>query len=125
MTKKYAIMYIQIGMSPIDANIGKVFLSKTGKTLTYEGRELQSLKGNGYKTNYFNTETGVEYWISNPRKDGNDSLYHCTIHVDEDIRAEYWTTVRGMPERKNQESFKSRGKHRVGRQDLKNKVGNH
>lgn len=118
-------MYIQIGMSPIDANIGKVFLSKTGKTLTYEGRELQSLKGNGYKTNYFNTETGVEYWISNPRKDGNDSLYHCTIHVDEDIRAEYWTTVRGMPERKNQESFKSRGKHRVGRQDLKNKVGNH
>ena len=37
-------MYIQIGMSPIDANIGKVFLSKTGKTLTYESGELQSLK---------------------------------------------------------------------------------
>ena len=47
------------------------------------------------------------------------------IHVDEDIRKEYWTNIRNMPEKANQESFKSRGKHRVGRKDLKNKVGNH
>lgn len=112
------------GLASLDAWIGKVELSKTRKTLKYDGREMQSLKGLGYKANYYDIETGERFWISGCRKDGNDGLYMTTVHIDEDVRKEYWTSIRNMPERSNQESFKSRGKHRVGRSDLKNKVGN-
>ena len=112
-------------VASLEAWIGKVEISKTGKTLRYDGLELQSLKGVGYKANYFDIETGERFWVSGCRKDGNDGLYNIKIHVDENIRKEYWTDIRGMPERSNQASFTSRGKHRVGRNDLKNKVGNH
>ena len=127
MGHKTKIMYIEPkfdDISNLDAWIGLVVLSKTGKTLTYRGQQFQSLKGIGYKSNYYDIEDGSRYWISNCRKDGNDGLYSTTVHVDEDVRTDYWTNIRGMPERKSQASFRSRGKHRVGRNDLKNKVGN-
>ena len=40
------------------ARIGRVSFSKTGKTVYYQARQLQSLKGNGYKANYFDVNTG-------------------------------------------------------------------
>lgn len=123
---KYEIMYIEDkeGVAALAARIGKVFLSKTGKTLKYGGREFQSLKGSGFKANYFEVETGGHYWISGCRKDGNDSLYKTTVFVDEDIRKDYWTDIRGMPERQNQESFTSTGKHQAGGKEPKNKRKN-
>ena len=120
---KYEIMYIEekSGVAALEANIGKVQKSKTGKTLRYNDREFQSLKGSGYKANFFDVETGEHFWISKCRKDGNDGLYKTTIFVDEDIRAEYWTDIRNMPERKNQESFTSTGKHQAGGKEPKDK----
>jgi hypothetical protein len=119
---KYEIMYIEekACVASLEANIGKVYLSKTGKTLKYNGKEFQSLKGSGYKANYFDIKTGEHYWISKCRKDGNDGLYKTTVFVDEDIREEYWTDIRQMPERKNQESFTSTGKHLPGGKEPKN-----
>jgi hypothetical protein len=32
-------------------------------------------RGNGFKSNYFDVETGEHYWISGPRRDGKDALY--------------------------------------------------
>ena len=125
MGHKSQIMYIEPksnGVASLSARIGRVAMSKTGRTLTYKDQSFQKFKG--YKANHFDVETTEEYWISGCRKDGNDGLYMTTVHVDEDIRVEYWTHIRGMPERKDQASFKSRGKHRIGRHDLKNKVGN-
>ncbi len=58
-----------------DGRIVRVRHSKTGKTLYYGKLEFQSLKGSGYKSNYYEVESGVEYWISNPKKEGNDTLY--------------------------------------------------
>jgi len=57
---KYKIMYIEekSDIAALEANIGKVYLSKTGKTLRYQDREFQSLKGMGYKRNYYDIETG-------------------------------------------------------------------
>ncbi len=126
MGHRTQIMYIEpkYGVASLNAWIGNVTFSKTGKTISYDGMKFQSLKGVGYKANYFEIESGTHYWISGCRKDGNDGLYAVTVHVDEDIRAEYWTSIRRLSDRKNQVSFKSRGKHRVGKQDLKNKVGN-
>jgi hypothetical protein len=119
---KYEIMYIEekAGVAALEANVGKVYLSKTGKTLKYNGREFQSLKGSGYKANYFDVDTKERYWISNCRKDGNDGLYKTTVYVDEEIREEYWTNIRNIPERKDQESFISTGKYQAGGKEPKN-----
>jgi len=126
MGTKTAIKYIEPkeGVAALEATIGKVSLSKTGKTLRYKGREFASLKGLGSKANFYDVSNGDHYWISNCRKDGNDGLYNIKIHVDEDIRAEYWQKIRNLPGQIDKTSFTSRGKHRVGRQDLKNKTGN-
>lgn len=120
---KYQIMYIEpkAGIAALEANIGKVCFSKTGKTLKYNGRAFQSLKGLGYKANYVDVETGEHYWISGCRKDGNDGLYKITVFVDEDIRKEYWTDIRSIPERSDQASFTSNGKHQAGGKEPKNK----
>ena len=86
------------------ARIGRVRTSKSGRTLYYGGQTFQSLKGAGFKANYFDVETGDEYWISGCRKDGADRLYNETdpVYIDEDAREEYWTTIRGTPERKTE-----------------------
>ena len=85
------------------ASIGRVTFSKTGRTLYYEGRSLISLGGSGFKSNYVDTETQEELWISGPRKDGADRLYGeaVPVDIDEDIREEYWTQIRGLPGRKD------------------------
>jgi hypothetical protein len=56
------------------ARIGRVTFSKTGKSLYYKGKTFQSLSGNGFKANYFDVESGDHYWISGPKKDGEDGL---------------------------------------------------
>ena len=64
-------------------------ISKSGRTLYYLGRAFQSLAGQGYKANYFDTESGAHCWISGCRKDGNDVLYPGVIDVDDDVREEF------------------------------------
>jgi hypothetical protein len=56
------------------ARIGRVTFSRTGATLHYGDKSFQSLKGSGFKANYFCVETGEQYWISGPRRDGADRL---------------------------------------------------
>ena len=80
------------------ARIGRVRTSKTGRTLHYGGKTFQSLKGAGVsKSNYFDVETGDEYWISGCKKRGGDRLYGGSIEIDEDVREEYWVSIRGRP----------------------------
>jgi hypothetical protein len=96
--EKSRIMYIEDKSSGLegDARIGRVYFSKTGKTLYYQGRRFQSLKGNGFKSNYFDIDNGDEFWISGPKKDRKDRLYNSQegIVVDEDIREEYHELIR-------------------------------
>jgi hypothetical protein len=65
-------------------------------TIYYRGKEFRSLKGNGFKANYYDVETREEYWISGPRKDGHDALYATNIptEIDEDVKDEYWARIR-------------------------------
>jgi hypothetical protein len=82
------------------ARIGRVTYSKRGKTLRYGDLSFQSLHGRGFKENFFCVETGERYWISGPRKDAEDGLYgYRPTPIDEDVRTEYWTLVRGAPDR--------------------------
>ena len=94
------------------ARIGRVTFSKTGASLYYDGKTFQSLKGMGFKSNYFDVETGDHYWISGPRKDGRDALYatHTAPEVDADVHDAYWTEIRGLstpPTRKSDETAQS------------------
>ena len=91
--------------------IGRVRLSKTGRTLYYDGLEFQSLKGAGYKANYYEVNSGERYWISKCRKDGHDTLYPGIVHIDEDVREQYWMMIRECPEMKDKSSIRSEGKH--------------
>jgi len=98
-------MYIENksgGLRGGEARIGRITFSKSRSTIYYQGRAFKSLKG-GYKANFFETTTGDEYWISGPKKNGEDRLYceRVPIEIDEDVREEYWTRVRGMPEKKD------------------------
>jgi hypothetical protein len=100
------IMYIERkaeGLSG-EARIGRVSFSKRGKTLYYGGLAFQSLKGYGFKANYFDVETGDYYWISGCKKDGSDRLYgeRTPVEIDDDVREEYWKTIRGSPSRKHE-----------------------
>lgn len=93
------IMYIEDKSNGLSGpgRIGRVTFSKTGKSVYYAGRTFQSLGGQGYKANYFDVETGAKFWISGCKKHGGDRLYGGVIEIDEDIREEYWVSVRRMP----------------------------
>jgi hypothetical protein len=110
----HRIMYIEDKSGGITgpARIGRVSFSKTGATLYYAGHAFQSQKGRGFKSNYFETESKAEFWISGPRKDGLDRLYGGTVEIDEDVREEYWVNVRCLPENKHLTSFTSPGKNK-------------
>ena len=88
------------------ARIGRVSFSNTGKTIYYKGAELQSLKGEGFKTNYYDLNSGDEYWVSGPKKNGEDMLYGGIVEIDEDVRHEYWTNIRGLPECVKEASYR-------------------
>lgn len=76
------------------ARIGRVMYSKSGKSLYYRGCMFQSLKGSGFKSNFFDAETGEHYWISGCKKDGTDRLYSGSVEIDDDVRDEYWRDIR-------------------------------
>jgi hypothetical protein len=87
------LMYIEdksLGLEG-EARIGRVYFSKSGKTLYYRGQKFQSLKGSGYKANYYELESGNHFWISGPRKDRNDRLYGGSrgVEINDDVKAAY------------------------------------
>lgn len=54
---------------------------------------------------------GARYWISGCKKRGGDRLYPGVIHIDEDVREEYWVKIRNMPDNKHESVIKCRGKY--------------
>ena len=88
------VMYIENKEGDIDgvsARIGWVSFSKTGRTVYYRGRALKCAKGGGIYGNYFDEETGEEYWISGIKKRGSNAHYAepVDISIDDDALNEY------------------------------------
>ncbi len=110
---KPLIMYIEYKGDGItgSARIGRVTFSKTDKTIYYKDKSFQSLSGQGYKANYFDAETGENYWISGCKVIGDDSLYPGIIEIDDDVRVEYWLQIRNLPDCVQKTSFRSEGKY--------------
>jgi hypothetical protein len=106
---KPRIMYIECkagALSGGEARIGRVTFSKTGQTIYYNGRTFHKILGGGFKANYYEEISRDEYWISGPRKDGKDRLYgeRVAIVIDEDVRDEYWTEIRKLPDEKERKT---------------------
>jgi hypothetical protein len=75
--------------------IGLVSYSKSGSTLYFNGKALQSLKGTGIGANYFDIESDDEYWVSGVKKDLQDR-HRCgggIISVEKRVKDEYMKTV--------------------------------
>ena len=85
------------------ARIGRVTFNRTGKTLRYQGKKFQK-GGTDACANYHDADTGEGYWISGPKKNGQDR-HRCggsPVDIDEDVREEYWTEIRNQPEKINE-----------------------
>ena len=110
--KKTKIMYMELKTHDGghddrgEARIGRVTLSKTGKSLHYKGKTFQRTCGPIGCGNYFDIETDDIYWISGPKKNGADRYYwgkSAPVEIDEDVREEYWTTIRNQASRVKEE----------------------
>lgn len=87
----------------VSARIGLVTFSKSGKSVHYLGKTFETLSGRGFKANYQDVESGDHYWISGCKKNGEDTLYgeRMPIFIDKDVREEYWTQIRNLPDKKH------------------------
>ncbi len=101
------IMYIELKTGPGGhsdrgpAWIGRVFFSKSGMTLIYRGKRFQK-GGRGSCINYIDVDTGDGYWISGPKKNGEDRYpwgRRTPVEIDDDVLEEYWTKIRNKPDR--------------------------
>src|SRR5262245_37258654 len=93
------------------ARIGWVHVRDKGKRLDYRSQAFRSQRGRGFKSNYYDMETGEAYWISGCRKDGRDALYGTEVEIDEDALEEYWVNIRRQPANVQIRRFRAPGKH--------------
>ena len=90
------LKYIELKTGHSDdgpAWIARVSFSKTGRTLYFNGRELQ--RWNGISGNHVDVQSGEEYWVSGVKKSGTNR-HLCgrgRIMVQRDVLAEFlaWT----------------------------------
>ncbi len=101
-----------------EGRIGRVQTSKSGKTIYYGERKLVPTSGVPLKANFYDEETCEDFWVSSPKKAGDDSLFACMVDIDEDVREEYWVELRGQPESKRKASYRSSGKSKSERDKL-------
>jgi hypothetical protein len=90
------IMYIESKADGLQgpARIGRVYFSKSGKSLYYRGLIFKRTT-QGFKANYFELGSGDHYWISGPRRDEDNRLYggNDGVVIDDDVRDEYAALV--------------------------------
>jgi hypothetical protein len=60
------IMYIEDKSGGLEGpgRIGRVRFSRTGRSIYYGGRTFPGVGGRVFTANYFDVETGAEFWIS-------------------------------------------------------------
>jgi hypothetical protein len=87
--------------------ITRITFSKSGSSVYFRGKRLQTLGGAGYKANYRDVETGEHYWVSGPRRDGKDRLYGGVVEIEAEVQEEYWSTIRRQPELKHLRQYRS------------------
>jgi hypothetical protein len=80
-------MYVENKDGTIDgvaARIGWVEFSKSGSSVYYRGKVLKKAKGGGVAGNFYDEETGEEYWVSGIKKRGSNTHFAESISVEVD-----------------------------------------
>lgn len=77
--------------------ISCVRFNRTWKTAYWHGKTLRRWSGM-FDANFYDVETGEEYWLSGPHKDRADTRYsRIAPVVDDDARDAYQAFLRGQP----------------------------
>ncbi len=97
--KKSRIMYVECKASEDHrggARICRVTFSQSGHTIYSGGRVLRRIKRGGVYGNYEDANTGLEYWVSGPKRNGEDRHWAGggPVRVDPDVVDEYWRDIR-------------------------------
>ncbi|TVT31418.1 hypothetical protein FNH05_28355 [Amycolatopsis rhizosphaerae] len=93
------IMYVQLKTGyDLDRGpswVGWVRFSKTWKTAYFHGRTLRRWPGM-FDANFFDADSGEEFWLSGPKRDRTDGRYsRQQPEVDEDAREAYEAFLQG------------------------------
>ncbi len=75
--------------------IGLVSFSKSGRTIYFNGKAFQRIGSDRMQGNYYDIESGEEYWISGVKKDQSDrySFGIGQIHIEKRIIDEYLALI--------------------------------
>lgn len=89
---QYRIMYIELKSGYSDdgpAWIGRVAFSKSGQTIYFNDKALKKFQG--ISGNFYDVESGEEYWVSGVKKDGSDRHWagNGKIIIDRKVINEY------------------------------------
>lgn len=92
------IKYIELKSGFSDdgpAWIGLVQYSKSGRTIYFNGKAFQTLGGTGIGANYFDVESGDNYWISGVKKNQQDRHWagNGKIFIEKRILKDYKNLV--------------------------------
>ena len=97
---KTRIMYVELKTgfdNDGPAWIGRVQISKTGRTLYYRDKTLRRIPGGGIRGNHDDIETGDEYWVSGVKRNRANRPWAGTgpVVIDEEVRQEYEQLTKG------------------------------
>ena len=88
------LRYIELKTGHSDngpAWIARVTVSKTGRTVYFNGKALKRSSRAGASANHYDLETGEEYWVSGIKKNGRDRHWAGSgkIHIETSAVGEY------------------------------------
>lgn len=94
------VMYVELKTGYSDngpAWIGRVRMSKSGRTLYYRGLTLRRIRGGGVGGNHVDVETGDEYWVSGVKRNREDRHWAGSgrVDIDPEVEEEYRRLVEG------------------------------
>lgn len=76
--------------------IGWVDFNRSWGTARFQGRELR--RSQSFDSNFFDVETGEDFWLSGPKRDRTDTRYGpATTVVEDDVREAYEAFLDGAP----------------------------
>lgn len=76
--------------------ISRVSYSKSGRTVYFKGRTLRHFRS--FDANHYDVDTGENFWVSGPHRDGQDRRYSgLPVEVDPDVAEVYWAFRAGAP----------------------------
>ncbi|MEM7312414.1 MAG: 1-deoxy-D-xylulose-5-phosphate synthase [Planctomycetota bacterium] len=97
--KKTRIMYVECKSSGTHcggARICRVSFSNSGRTIYYGGLVLIRAGSTPNRGNYIDENTGLEYWVSGPKRNGRDRHWAGggPVRIDQNVVDEYWRDIR-------------------------------